>query len=194
VASDPELLEKLGAWDPAAGEAFVQAHYRGLYRFFLWLTNDPEAASDLTQESFAAFWHSVAGPAGRAVPDLKAWLYGIARNRWRKRRRDDRTDHLTSAAPVEEAWAIPDGQPCPEALVLARIDAEEAADAVAVLPPDLREALVLRVFEELSYAQIAAALGISENLARWRAHRARKLLAAALRGADEKEGAGATCG
>jgi RNA polymerase sigma-70 factor, ECF subfamily len=197
-------LEALRARQREACEAFVDAHYRGVYRFFAWLTGDREGAADLTQETFAAFWESTdrleaAGDA--SGPDLKAWLYGIARNRWRKRCRDDRAvgsglpgeGAERSLASLDEAADFPDGAPGPEALAMAALDATTAARAVAGLPPDYREALVLRVFQELSYGQIAEALCISEGLARWRVHRARAWLRAALEPdwAQEKEKAGA---
>lgn len=165
--------------------AFVEAHYRGVYRLFLWLTNDVESAADLTQESFAAFWGSLARRGG--TPDPKAWLYGIARNRWRKRCRDARTDLLSGAADLTAELELPDRAPEPEAALLARTEAARIEDAVAALPEDYREALVLRAFEELSYAEIAGVLGITENLARWRTHRARRLLTAALAELEKEE-------
>ncbi len=85
-----------------------------------------------------------------------------------------------------------DDAPGPEALALAALEAEQVARAVADLPPQFREALVLRVFEELSYRQIATVLSISEELARWRTHRARQCLKAALESAREKEKSGAS--
>src|SRR5437870_4088968 len=80
-----DAMAALRAGERRACAAFVEAHYRGVYRFFTWLTRDPEAAADLTQETFAAFWESLGDPKRGVAPDLKAWLYGIARNRWRKR-------------------------------------------------------------------------------------------------------------
>ena len=187
----------LRAWRREEGAAFVDAHYRGVYRFFLWLTNDPEAAADLTQESFAAFWESMGRQDRASVPDLKAWLYGIARNRWRTRCRDWRAEHpvpplrLGAGGSVpEEALELPDETPGPDAVILAAIEAEAVVEAVARMPLDYREALVLRVFQELSYAQIGKALGISDNLARWRVHRGRLWLRSALEPEGLKEEAG----
>ena len=178
-------FEELRAMRRAACEAFVDAHYRGVHRFFLWLTNDPDAAADLTQETFAAFWQSLAERDEESVPDLKAWLYGIARNRWRKRCRDSR-----GFRPLEEVADLPDGAPGPQALALAALEADEVARAGSRLPADFREALVLRVFQELGYAQVGEALGIGEGLARWRVHRARAWLSAALGELREKEKSG----
>lgn len=160
-------------------EEFVDAHYPAIYRFFVWLTNNPDTAADLTQETFAAFWETAGSLA--EGPDWKLWLYGIARNRWRKRCRAGarRTD------PLDAALELPDTAPAPGDAVIASLEAEATARAVADLPADYREALVLRVFQELTYAQIAGLLGIGEGLARWRTHQARRLLRAAL---QEEEG------
>src|SRR5947199_5824680 len=99
----------LRAGERRACEAFVDAHYRGVYRFFTWLTGNPEAAEDLTQETFTAFWESLADGRRTVAPDLKAWLYGIARNRWRKRCRD----RQPSEAPLEIALEVRDPVPGP---------------------------------------------------------------------------------
>ena len=181
------LLERLRRGDRTVCEQFVEAHYRGVYRMFLWLTNRPDAAADLTQEAFAAFWESLGSPAVEGAPDPKAWLYGIARNRWRKRCRDAR-----DCGGLDDAAAVVDGTPGPEASLIRAVDKERIATAVAALPPDYREALVLRVFEELEYPQIATALGVTEGLVRWRVHQARQRLRAALE-TMAKEDTGATC-
>ena len=180
-------LAALRAGCRRACEAFVEAHYRGVHRFFTWLAGDPEAAEDLTQEAFAAFWESLADPKRAVPPDLKAWLYGIARNRWRKRCRDRHPED----ASLDTALEVADGAPGPEAQALATLETEALLRGVTALPPDYREALALRVLEDLTYEQVAAALGIEPCLARWRVHQARQWLRDRLL-AEGKEQAGAT--
>jgi RNA polymerase sigma-70 factor (ECF subfamily) len=162
-------------------EAFLDVHYRDVYRFFLWLSNDPDLAADLTQESFAAYWESRRRAQLPGEADRRAWLYAVARNRWRKRCRDL---HPTSG--VDEALECPDASPGPPELLEQSWNVSRIARAVAGLPFDFREALVLRVFEELSYGEISEVLGIGEGLARWRVHRARILLAAEIAREDEE--------
>jgi RNA polymerase sigma-70 factor (ECF subfamily) len=181
--SDCSLLNALRARDKDACEAFVDGHYRGVHRFLSWLTGDADAAADLTQETFAAFWQSLDHVNAPDAGDLKAWLYGIARNRWRKRRRDARR----LAMSLDEIDELQEQTPGPQALALLASERERVVRAVADLPPDYREALALRVFEELSYREIARALAINENLARWRAHQARRMLAARLTD-EERDG------
>jgi RNA polymerase sigma-70 factor (ECF subfamily) len=186
TGGEDERLDALRGRQPEACERFVDDHYQAVYRFFLWLANAKELAEDLTQETFAAFWASLDRPDRPRIPDLKAWLYGIARNRWRKWARDA----APTSVELEEALEIPDSAPGPEACAVAALAAESVARAVAALPADYREALVLRVFQEMSYRQIGAALSIREELARWRVHRARQALRAALAPETEKEKSG----
>lgn len=173
VIRDPCLLERLRTREPVACEAFVDAHYRSVFRFFYWLTNDSDTSADLTQESFAAFWASLAQLEDERAPDLKAWLYGIARNRWRKRCRYSRARDDREGLPLELATDVKDPAPGPENQAIAALDIRAVTQAIAELPPDYREALVLRIFQELSYAQIAETLGIEVGLARWRVHQGR---------------------
>lgn len=183
--ADRPLLVRLRAREPEACEAFVDAHYRGVYGFLVWLTNDPEAAADLTQETFAGFWVSTARLDPARTPDLKAWLYGIARNRWRKRLRSAQQDDRRCDADPVRLMEAPDTGPGPEAVLLAAFRSAELARAVKELPSDYREALVLRAFQEMSYAEIADALGIGQGLARWRVNRARVRLREALADGSE---------
>src|SRR5712691_1509185 len=157
--------------DRAADEAFVEAHYRSLHRWFLWLTNRSEDAADLTQETFVALWESLERVHDGAP--LKPWLYGIARNVWRKRcarRTEDVVDHTDAFADLA------DPHPTPKETTLNREATRLLEEAVAQLPLDYREALTLRFWEDLDYHDIAQTLSISEELARWRVHQARKLV------------------
>src|SRR6185369_11580402 len=70
--------------------------------------------------------------------------------------------------------------PNPEQTMLAKEAVRLLERAVANLPPDYREAVVLRFWEDLAYSEIAEVLSISEALARWRVHQARKLLSERL--------------
>ncbi len=165
-------LDGLRAWRSDVCAAFVDAHYHQVYRFFQWLTGESETAADLTQETFTVFWESIGRIDTGSVPDLKAWLFGIARNRWRKRMRD----RTPACDDLEAGYEVADAAPGPDEIALAQWDTERVLQAVGELPPDLREALVLRVFQELDYPEIAGILGISLPLARWRVHRARQRL------------------
>ncbi|MFO0892928.1 MAG: sigma-70 family RNA polymerase sigma factor [Isosphaeraceae bacterium] len=152
----------------AGREAFVTEAYAGLYRWFHRLTGSPEWASDLTQETFTAFWASET----RRKLDVSpiTWLYAIGRNQWRKRLRDHR-------AHESEALAEPvAGGRTAEERAQDREFQDAARDALARLPHDLREAFTLRFWNEFSYQEIGQIQGIDPGLARWRYFTARRRL------------------
>jgi RNA polymerase sigma factor (sigma-70 family) len=109
-------------------------------------------------------------------PNARPWLYGIATNllahhRRTEARRIGATARLLARRPAAEDTTD---------LVVARLDAEElwpdVADAVARLPEGERDALLLYVWEELSYDEIASALGVPVGTVRSRLNRARQNL------------------
>ena len=185
-------FQTLAAGDRIACEQFVRDEYDGLYRWFLWLTNCPHRAADLTQETFAAFWGSLA----RTTPDTspRTWLFAIGRNQWRKDCRD-RKSHAgngdRSALADASGWCeetsddmldqICDSGPSPEEVAEHREFAAALDAEVAKLPPDLREVIALRLWQEFDYDDIAAVQGIKPELARWRFFRARQILRARLK-------------
>ena len=101
-SAETQFLERLKAGDATAFNRLVEDRHADIYALLVRLTDDPEEARDLTQETFLQAFRNIAGFRGDA--DLRTWLYRIAvnqaRNRWRwwKRRRRDRTVSLD--APV----------------------------------------------------------------------------------------------
>ena len=154
--------------DRESREAFIQASYVGLFRWFCRLTGSPDRAADLTQETYAQFWKS----ADRVPPgvDPRTWLYAIGRNHWRKESRDRR-----DFAPFPRS-----GLACDRPSVERRAEVEEfqraAEDAVTRLPDDLREAFTLRFWHEFEYEEIGRIQGVTAGLARWRYFAARRRL------------------
>src|SRR2546428_584508 len=152
-------------------EHLVSEHYDRLYRWFLWLTNRADDAADLTHDTFVALWQALDRFDERRP--FKPWLYGIARNLWRKHcagRLARGTDPPESGS--EEA----DPGPSPAQSLLSKETGCMLEEAVAQLSPEYREAVVLRFWEDLDYGEIGVTIGISEGLASWRVLPARKLL------------------
>ena len=153
-------------------EPLVSEHYDRLYRWFLWMTNTADDAADLTHDTFMAVWESLDRFDARRP--FKPWLYGIARNVWRKHcaARVTRGIDPPEWTPEEE----PDPEPGPAQRLLSKETGGLLEKAVAQLSPEYREAVVLRFWGDLDYAEIGEALAISDALARWRVHQARKML------------------
>src|SRR6266571_3598569 len=76
LAADALLVQQLRCGDAEAGRHFVHEYYPGIYRYLLFLTGRPEAAEDLTQETFLQAWRGLGSFQGRAP--LRLWLHRIA--------------------------------------------------------------------------------------------------------------------
>jgi RNA polymerase sigma factor (sigma-70 family) len=132
-------------------------------------------AEELAQETFVQIWQH----RGRFQADrpVKPWILGIAVNlarkrlRWWRRRPSVSLDEWTgdSEEPVEN---LPVGK-----VLLEKAERAQAVrDAIAQLPTEFREALVLFEYEQMSYHEIATALDVSEKVVENRIARARARL------------------
>ncbi|MBN8729265.1 MAG: sigma-70 family RNA polymerase sigma factor [Acidobacteria bacterium] len=173
-AADCELVVRLRSGDEACWRELYRRHQDRLYRYALRMTGSAATASDITQETFVAFLEQ-AHRYDPAQAPLGAWLLGIARNRVRK--------SFTATA----AWEPLEDAPPPEAPghdpLTSLTHAEQLAAvrvAVDALPPAFREVVVLIEFEEMSYEETAAVLGVPAGTVRSRLHRARALLQQSL--------------
>lgn len=135
-----------------------------------WLVRDAAAAQDVTQE---ALERAIRYGASFRGGDARAWLLQIVRTRayaWLAARRDQ------AEVPLDDALPVPDQAPGPEA-ALQMVQAREGLEAALLaLPAELREVLVLRELEELSYAEIARVAGVPVGTVMSRLWRARRAL------------------
>jgi len=153
--------------DPTRFELVFDRHFDTVYRY-LARRIGPDAASDLAAETFAvAFRRRVDYDSARA--DAGPWLYGIAANLLRSwRRREER---------MLRAYARTGADP---AGITEHPAGPQVADALAALEPADRETLLLYAWADLSYEQIAEALGVPVGTVRSRLHRARARVRTAL--------------
>jgi RNA polymerase sigma-70 factor (ECF subfamily) len=151
----------------------VLPHLDAAYGFARWLSRDPVLAQDVAQEAMLRalrYFHAFRGEAARP------WLLRIVRNTWSDlRARNGSTDR-----PLEEAEDRPADGPDPEQSALAGDRRRQVAAALAALPVDAREILVLREIEDLSYKQIAAVIDVPVGTVMSRLARARERLAVEL--------------
>jgi RNA polymerase sigma-70 factor (ECF subfamily) len=167
-----------GLGDRASREAFVEASYEGLFRWFHRLTGSPDRAADLTQESFVEFWKSLDRRPAEISP--RAWLYAIGRNRWRKAARDRRSFERVAGASLPAV-----GRSAEQRFEDGEFQ-EAAFAAVSKLPEDLREAFTLRFWHAFDYEDIGLIQGVTAGLARWRYFDARRRLHEALASWDPR--------
>jgi len=189
-ASEDQFLERLRRGEAAAYERLVAEQSGDVYALLFRLTNDPEEARDLTQETFLRAFQSINRFRGDST--LKTWIYRIAinqaRNRWRwwRRRRRDATVSLDATDDQREtplAATLPNAHSLnPEQETLARERELQLRDALLGLRQSYREAVILRDVEGFSYEEIAAALQISIGTVKSRISRGRLELRKKLEG------------
>jgi RNA polymerase sigma-70 factor, ECF subfamily len=148
-------------------------HSRDVFRFLYWLSGNAADAEDLTSETFVRAW---AGADGLRLETVKAYLIAIARNLYLEKRRRSRPQD-----PLAADLADPTADPEREAIGRDRLARLRAA--LQQLSEVDRAALLMRGEDQLSYAEIARALGLSQATARVKVHRARLRLAALVAGA-----------
>ena len=190
-SAEEQFLERLRAGDALAFNRLVEERHGDIYALLYRLTEDPEEARDLTQETFLQAFRHLANFRGDA--DLRTWLYRIAvnqaRNRWRwwKRRRRDRTVSLDAPvsdeidAPLSAGLAGDEGHD-PERQALARERERALHAALKTLSRTYREVIVLRDIEGLSYEEVASALDLNVGTVKSRLSRGRDELRRRLAG------------
>jgi RNA polymerase sigma-70 factor (ECF subfamily) len=155
--------------------AVMLPHLDAVYGFARWLTRDPVMAQDVAQEAMLRalrYFHAFRG--GEARP----WLLGIVRNTWT----DMRAKSGANDRPLEEIENRAAEGPNPEQSALAGDRRRHVAAALAALPAEAREILVLREIEDLPYKNIASVLDLPIGTVMSRLARAREKLAVELRG------------
>ena len=174
--SDGDLAALSLAGGQAAFSALVRRHKEPLHRLIARLIGDDDEALDIIQDAFIAA-HGALRSYDRDRP-MRAWLSRIAINKardWRRRRTVRRL--ISAVLPLSDADRASDDAPSSETVVSARQELAEVEAAIAALPSNLREALVLRTIEGLSQAEAAETLGVSEKTVETRLYRARLKLA-----------------
>ena len=163
-------------------KALVERHSAEIYAYLWRLLRDPEQAADALQDTYLR--------ALRAFPRLKhhehlrAWLYTIATNRARSLVRQRARHELRQQVMTED---LADPQASVGQRVMDRESRRRVRAAVERLPSKQREALILRRYQGLSYAEIAAIGGGTPAAARTNVHLAQQRLKGWLRPDDDQE-------
>ncbi|MCX6147551.1 MAG: RNA polymerase sigma factor [Candidatus Kapabacteria bacterium] len=167
-----EIIENIEALKKGSAEAFhflYQKYNKNVYRFCVRMLNDEDLAQDAFQETFLKVFENRTNIKGN---NFAAWLYTIARHicfnilRQRKdfKNFDEFDDNLNPSSYSDETSNDDFG-------IKIAVD-----QAIAALPVNLREVILLREYEECSYNEIAHIVGIDISLAKVRVFRARVLL------------------
>ena len=189
-ASDEELARRFAAGDAGAFDELLTRHRDALYRFARWsLGAARDEAEDATQDVLVEIYRSLPRFEGRSR--LRTWMFGLARNVCRQRRRALRRTSSNPTRSVDSGEAFRDVPDCGADLdaALERREIQEAVGlAIDRLSPEHRSAVLLRDIEGLSYEEIAEVLGIPLGTVRSRLHNARLALAGRLFRLDGNRG------
>jgi len=146
--------------------AAILAEIPRLRRYARAMLGDRAAADDLVQDTLERAWARL--HQWRAGSDMRAWLFGIMHN---LRVDQLRRPRLATQSLDADDWTVPARPTQNDALELRDLES-----ALGQLPDEQREVLVLLALEELSYADIAAALGIPVGTVMSRLSRGRERL------------------
>lgn len=192
VQTDSEPVRAHGESEAARSRRFQQMalpHLDAAYNLARWLCGNASDADDVVQEAFMRafrFFDTFRGDSARP------WLLAIVRRTWYTewRRRasshetvefDDTMDDTTF-----DGWSV--GGADPQALLIRDEDSKLVHEALAQLPVEYREVLMLRELEEMGYKEIAAVADVPIGTVMSRLARGRRKLAALLM---EKQGGAA---
>src|SRR5947199_4399704 len=181
TGTDQDVVRACLAGDADAYATLVERYGGRVYNIALRITGDADAANDCAQEAFIRAYRAL----HQYDPTLPfgPWLYRITTNaslnhvqRWHAR--ETPVDELP-----ERSAEIDEG---PEATAVRREEVAEVVAAMADLPAAYRAALTLRHMQQLSYQEVADALGIPLGTVKTHLHRARAALKARLAARRER--------
>ena len=179
--ADHKMIEEALLGDPGF-EKLVKVHEQMVYRVAYRFLNDETDASDVTQEVFLRVLKAL--PKFRGESSLSTWIYAItsnlSRNAIRSRKNREKVQVLAPEPREDETpfWdRVPDARGGPASRGAENRELNGAIHAaLQELPPDYREAVILRDLEDLDYGQIAEALKTGVGTVKSRIARGRTLL------------------
>jgi RNA polymerase sigma factor (sigma-70 family) len=180
--NDAELMVRVRDGDKAALAGLMERWELPLKSFIGRIVLNAAEAEDLAQETFVAVWQN--RTRFRVGAEFKPWVFTIALNlarkrlRWWRRRPSVSLDEWMESGSARSEETNADTGPH-------RLERAETAaavrDAIAGLPTDLRESIVLFEYEQLSHAEIAKIVGATPKAVETRIYRAREKLRVALK-------------
>jgi len=147
-------------------------HLAAAYNLARWLTGNGHDAEDIVQESYLRALKFFGGFRGQ---NSRPWLLAIVRNTYYTWRHRNLSSELTTELD-EQIHGVDSGASNPETILLAGAQGELVRNALAQLPAEFREAVVLREMEGMSYKEIAEVAGIPVGTVMSRLARARNRL------------------
>lgn len=191
--SDVELVQRTVAGDQRAYGLLVLKYQRRIQRLIGRMVRDVDLVEDICQETFIRAYRALHQFRGDA--QFYTWLYRIAVNTAKKFLLELKNDPTVSESFLanddddETSWRKyePTAEDGPESILAAKEIAAVVNAAMDDLSADLRQAVVLREIEGLSYEEIAAAMNCPVGTVRSRIFRAREAISARVRPLLDKQ-------
>ncbi|MBL8396352.1 MAG: RNA polymerase sigma factor RpoE [Candidatus Accumulibacter sp.] len=183
--TDQLLVERAQTGDKHAFELLVAKYQRKVARLLSRFVHDPAEVEDVSQEAFIKAYRAL--PSFRGDSAFYTWLYRISINTAKNHLvAQGRRAPTSTEFDAEEAEGFEDAAQLrdintPESLLLSRQIGETVNAAMDALPEELRNAIVLREIDGLSYEEIASAMSCPIGTVRSRIFRAREAVAEKLR-------------
>lgn len=175
-----QLIAQARAGDPSAVSALYEAYHQAIFQYISYRVETRMAAEDLTAEVFLRMVRGLHSYEDRGLP-FGAWLFRIAANLLNEHYRQGRRLNVAQLSDDERS---DDTDPFDR---LARQEERQRlSQALQALPSEYQDVLVLRFMQNMSHAEVAAALDKSETAVRSIQHRALKALAEQLGSTDKQ--------
>ena len=177
---DAQDMRRLAAGQDAALNELMERHAQKVFHYLLRSLQNEDDAADLAQETFVRVYQNRARFDSRQK--FTTWLYAIAGNlvrdrfRWRSRHPQVSLDGGQPENGMSLKESLPDHAAGPDEALQSTERAEAVKKAVAALPSELREPLILAVYQGLSQAEIGKILKCSPKAVETRIYRARNSL------------------
>lgn len=180
ISVENTFVVRLRSGEAEAFDTLIQRYSGDIYALLYRITENPDEASELTQETFLKAFKAIG--KFRADSELKTWLFRIAinesrnRHRWWKRRFREKTfslDEPIGDSDVTLHDTLADTSEGPESCLLRKENERALEAALTALPQAFREVIVLCDIEGQSYQQIAEVLGLNIGTVKSRIARGR---------------------
>ncbi len=173
---DTEIIEQARRGDSLAWEKLVIKHTRRIYNLCYRFVGRVDQAEDLTQEVFMKVFRNLSN-YNPETGNFVTWVMSVSRNLLIDHYRQSKDDRVTVSTDENEEYSLLETMPSDRPGAHAELERKESAEilrkALSHLPPQLKEAVILRDLEELSYEEIGEILRVPEGTVKSRINRGR---------------------
>ena len=166
MVEDEQIMQEVRSGNVGKLETLFDRHHRALFRYFFRLTSNRAASEDMVQDVFfriLKYRHTY-----QPETSFRAWMYQVGRNVWL----DQTGRHKGEVALPENAGEIGSAELPADRQVQNRQETVLLHRALAAMPPEKREVLVMSRFQELKYEEIASVLKCEVGTVKVRVYRA----------------------